>query len=125
MNTPRLPAHFRHTGKTTWSASDYATNAIEQHDKQGRRTALSLADCSAWEWNDHGSFETCLATGTQTHAWLWRAGADEALFYHAGLSPSAVGKRLDAAIKEQKTIDKAHGRPVLDAPVALGWKERK
>lgn len=125
MNTPRLPAHFRQPGKTTWNAADYATNAIEQHDKQGRRTALSLDACSAWQWYDHGAFQTCIATGTQTHAWLWRDGADEALFYHAGVSYSAVEKRLDKAVEEQKAIDTAHGRLVLDAPVALGWKERK
>lgn len=125
MNTPRLPGHFRQPGKTTWNAADYATNAIEQHDKQGRRIALSLPDCRDWSWADHGSFQTCIATGTQTHAWLWRAGAGEALFYHAGLSFDAVERRLDKAVAEQKTIDTAHGRPVLDAPVALGWKERK
>ena len=48
-------------------------------------------------------------------AWLWRDGTDTALFYAVGGSKS-VYTALQAAIRDQLTIDTAKGKQPLTEP---------
>lgn len=125
MSFPSLPAHYHQPGKTAWDAADYATNAIREDDVAGRRSALVLNDCTYWECDNYGSFLTCFAVHGVSHVWIWREGSNVALFYFAGNDRQTAGRRLNKAVKEQKLIDKAAGRKVLDIPLPAGHKERK
>lgn len=124
MTIPPLPPHYRAAGKTTWNAASYCTNAIDADDKRGNRVAL---DDSAREIRllDYGSFRVMQwANGKVWRAWIWRDGADEALYFTQGDSKHAW-KRAEKAVEEQKAVDATCGRAVLATPAIEEWSKQK
>lgn len=118
-----LPAHLYQQGKTLWSSAPYATSAIATADERGNRIPLSEPTTS--ELSDYGAFQTYWwSDGRVCRAWIYREGADTALWYKEA-SKGALRRALNKAVAVQVEVEKARGS-VTHAPetVDLLRKER-
>lgn len=106
---PKLPPHYYQSGKSTWDAAAYCTNAIDADDRQGNRVALIESAVTDYNFFDHGTFCALkCVTSTSHRYWIWRAGADSALYYKE--SKGNADKGFRKAISDQIEIDKLRSK---------------
>lgn len=108
MTIPPLPPHYYQPGKSAFDAAPYCTNAITAPDRPGNR--LPLPTLKEAEITHCGSFQALICGfSTCWRAWIWRDGADVALWYREIKSESALRRSMEQAIDEQLAIDGARG----------------